>query len=191
MPRVRGRPAATAGSSLRPTRKYSVIAAILVLCVALDQWTKVLAEQYLQGQPVRRYLGDTVRLLYLENKGAFLSLGAGLSEGVRHWVFVVGVAVVVFALLFMLIRESRLNTLEVVAFSLVIAGGIGNLIDRISFGVVRDFMNMGIGSLRTGVFNVADMAITAGAVFILFDLVRKRGKDRPAPDGAEEVQDAG
>lgn len=174
---------------MRPTTKYTVVATIVFVCLILDQWTKVLAERYLAGHPTRTYLGDTFRLLYLENRGAFLSLGAGLPESVRHWVFVVGVAVIVLALLVMLLRETRLTTLEVVAFSLVIAGGIGNLIDRVSFGVVRDFMNMGIGSLRTGVFNVADVAITTGAVIILVDLVRKRRDRGDAPRKSADIVD--
>jgi signal peptidase II len=55
---------------------------------------------------------------------------------------------------------------QTAAYSLIVAGGIGNLVDRIQKQTVTDFINMGIGPLRTGIFNVADMAIMA-AVFIL------------------------
>jgi signal peptidase II len=52
--------------------------------------------------------------------------------------------------------------------SLVCAGGIGNLIDRFSWGYVRDFLNVGLGPIRTGIFNVADAAMMAGCFLVLF-----------------------
>jgi signal peptidase II len=64
---------------------------------------------------------------------------------------------------------------EVVAVGAIVGGGLGNLWDRIQLGVVRDFMNVGIGSLRTGIFNVADMAITFGGIaLLLLPLLRRR-----------------
>jgi signal peptidase II len=65
----------------------------------------------------------------------------------------------------------RLEPWRVVALALVAGGGISNLIDRLLYnGRVTDFLNVGIGSLRTGIFNVADMAIMAGALLLLWKL---------------------
>lgn len=62
----------------------------------------------------------------------------------------------------------------VVAWSLVLSGGLGNLVDRIiNDGRVIDFMNIGIGSLRTGIFNVADVCITVGVVVLIFQALRR------------------
>lgn len=62
----------------------------------------------------------------------------------------------------------------VVAWSLVLSGGLGNLVDRIiNDGRVIDFMNIGIGSLRTGIFNVADVYITVGVVVLVFQSLQR------------------
>lgn len=64
---------------------------------------------------------------------------------------------------------ARLNAVQVVALSLICGGGIGNVLDRwICGGYVRDFLNLGIGPVRTGIFNVADAAMMAGCVLALF-----------------------
>src|SRR6185437_669837 len=68
---------------------------------------------------------------------------------------------------------ARLSTARFVALALVAGGGISNLIDRLLYdGRVTDFLNVGIGSLRTGIFNLADMAILAGALLLV---LRMRG----------------
>ena len=64
--------------------------------------------------------------------------------------------------------------LSAVAWSLVLSGGIGNLLDRLFHeGRVIDFMNIGIGSLRTGIFNVADVCITIGISLLVFELLQR------------------
>ena len=62
----------------------------------------------------------------------------------------------------------------VVAWGVVLSGGLGNLVDRIiNDGRVIDFMNIGIGSLRTGIFNVADVCITVGVVVLVFQALQR------------------
>jgi len=106
----------------------------------------------------------------------FLSLGHALSPELRFWLFVVGVGVVLATLLALTLLDHRFHLPEVVAVASIVGGGVGNLVDRIQLdGSVRDFLNVGIGSLRTGIFNVADMAITFGGVaLLLFPLFRRR-----------------
>ena len=73
--------------------------------------------------------------------------------------------VFVLATLLYAVVVLRLGRLRAVALSLVCGGGLGNLIDRIRFdGHVTDFLNVGVGSVRTGIFNVADMALMVGMV---------------------------
>ena len=149
--------------------------ALLVACVGCDQVTKALAAQHLAGRPPVMMLGGAFRLLYAENTGAFLSLGSGLPETARIWIFVVITGAVLGLLLFYgLTHKDSLRPWEVVALALVVGGGIGNLIDRVTLGLVRDFLFLGVGRLRTGVFNVADMAITGGALLMLAGLWRGR-----------------
>lgn len=147
--------------------KLPIILFVLLGSVGCDQATKVVARQHLDGRGTLSYLGDTFRLTYAENHGAFLGMGASLPDWARTLIFTVMVGAVLLGLLVWVLRTSNISTRAIVAASLVIGGGIGNLIDRIAFnGGVTDFMNMGMGSLRTGIFNVADVWIMAG-VFLL------------------------
>jgi signal peptidase II len=115
------------------------------------------------------------RLHYAENTGAFLSLGASLPQPWRHLVFTVLVGLFLLALLAYLLCSRSLSGFQRVSLSFVCGGGLSNLIDRVVHeGRVVDFLNLGIGSLRTGIFNVADMAITTGAILLVVESLRRK-----------------
>jgi len=140
------------------------------LGIALDQVTKKIALSYLAGEGPISVVGQFAVLTYAENKGAFLSLGGTMPDSARFWLFTVFTGAILLGLTGMVLFKSNLSRGELLSFSLLLTGGIGNLIDRIRFdGVVVDFMVLGIGKLRTGVFNVADVAIMSG-IFLLFGL---------------------
>jgi signal peptidase II len=148
---------------------------MLVLAVATvgcDRVTKHVATLVLEGEPPRSYLGDTVRLGYAENTGGFLSLGAGLPDGARTAVFTVATGLVLLALVVAAVR-GRWSGLKLAALVLFVAGGASNWLDRAVRGSVVDFLNVGIGSLRTGIFNVADVAIMLGVALLLLAELRK------------------
>jgi signal peptidase II len=166
-------------------RRFALIAVILVLCVGCDQGTKVLASQYLADTGGVSLLGDTLRFQYSENPGAMLSVGAQLPEWARFWVFGVFVAAVLVGLLWYVVRDTTLAWTTVVGLSLVLGGGVSNLIDRLSNdGAVIDFMNIGIGGLRTGIFNVADIAIFGGVGLFLWHHLRQPADDDSSESGA-------
>lgn len=148
--------------------RYGAMLVILASCVGCDQFTKHIARQQLDGRPPRSFCGDTVRLIYAENPGAFLGLGGQLPEGARWALLVVVNTLVATAIAVALIWHSSMPALRVLACALLLGGAVGNLIDRVRFdGLVIDFMNLGIGPLRTGIFNVADVAITTGALLLI------------------------
>lgn len=149
-------------------QKLLASSAIVFLSVLIDQITKRIAFDNLRGHPGYSYLGGIFRLEYAENTGAFLSLGADMSDGARTAFFVVGVVIIIGFCIAWLVKSAD-NWLAVISLSAVISGGIGNLIDRISRGAVIDFLFMGIGPLRTGVFNVADIAISGGLIAMLIE----------------------
>lgn len=154
-------------------KRTLIILCVLLVCVGCDQVTKTVAKQRLPKSGVIRLLNDTLRLQYTENPGAFLSFGANISEKERYWVFTLSAGFFLSGMLIYLFMTRNLNQNQTIALSLVLGGGLGNLIDRIfNEGRVVDFMNIGIGSLRTGVFNVADIAITLGIIWFLFISVR-------------------
>ena len=150
----------------RNIRNAWLAVATTAAIIILDQWVKVLAVDFLKGTMARVYWGGLVVVEYAENRGAFLSLGANLSESARLWIFVVGVFAILIFCVFSL-WNSLSHLPSTFAYSLVIAGGLGNLIDRIRQGYVVDYIHMGFSSLRTGVFNLADTAISLGLLILL------------------------
>ena len=152
--------------STRP--RIALVSAVIAISIALDQVTKLIAQTYLTPQTIH-LLGDTVRLRLAENTGAFLSLGAGLSPTLRFWIFTVAAAAMVVGVTAFALTTDDIPRAGIVAMAFVAGGGISNLIDRITRGgSVVDFLNFGIGSLRTGILNVADIAIFFGALYLMW-----------------------
>lgn len=145
----------------------------LVLVVAVlgtigcDRVTKHMAMTALAGEPTHSYLADTVRLGYVENVGGFLSLGANLSPAIRNIIFTWGTGVMLVVLTVMAFRRHWRGW-PTVGAGIFVAGGASNWSDRLVWGSVVDFLNVGIGPVRTGMFNVADMAIMLGAALVMF-----------------------
>ena len=157
-----------------------LVLGILSVTVVVDQVTKIVTKGLLFGRDAIVLGGDLLRLAYAENRGAFLSLGASLPPFWRDLIFIGGVGVVLAMMTWYLLRDQGMDRWTVISVSLVVGGGIGNLIDRLIFGYVRDFANVGIGGLRTGIFNVADMAITAGAILMGVAFVQHLLRERAA-----------
>jgi signal peptidase II len=125
-----------------------------------------------------------LRLQLAANTGAFLSLGASLSEKLRYAIFTAGPAALLTGLLGVALLARRLDPWRIIALALIAGGGVSNLLDRvIDAGRVTDFLNVGIGSLRTGIFNVADMAISAGAILLMLGSRGRRPGDIPPTAG--------
>ena len=153
----------------------AALAFLILAVIALDQWTKTLARTHLSPFP-RTYAGGLLSLLHTENEGAFLSLGATLPHTTRTLIFTGAVSIAVLVALAMLIL-NRVRGIDALAVALIAAGGIGNLIDRISRdGRVTDFLYLAAGPLHTGVFNIADMAITIAVVWLLLSSFFHREK---------------
>lgn len=147
--------------------RLALFAWLAPLVVLLDHATKLLAVEHLRLSPRLSYLADTFRLQYSENAGAFLGLGSGLSPGVRFWLLTVAVGILLVGILALLFTREGVTRSEAAGLILIGAGGFSNWIDRLlNNGVVIDFLNVGVGIVRTGIFNLADMAITGGVVFL-------------------------
>jgi len=155
------------GDEIPLQRRLGLFAWLAPLVVMLDHATKLLAAEHLRLAPRLSFLADTLRLQYSENSGAFLGLGAGLDPGVRFWLFTVAVGILLVVILGMLFTRDGVTRAEAAGLTLIGAGGFSNWIDRLlNDGVVIDFLNVGLGGLRTGIFNLADMAITGGVLFL-------------------------
>jgi signal peptidase II len=139
---------------------------IMASTIALDQFSKILARRTVAFAMPRRY--GILTFLYAENSGAFLSLGANLPAQTRSLIFSGVVAAALAVGLYALMTNRIGGEGDSIAVAFILGGGIGNLIDRVlRGGRVSDFLYMAIGPLHTGVFNVADIAITGGVIWLL------------------------
>jgi len=143
---------------------------IIFLNVSCDQITKEYARTNYKGQGTIQIVSDIFIVHYAENDGAFLSMGSNLPEPYKSIVLTIIPALFLCGFTFFIVFfNKQLTMLQVVCISTIIGGGISNIFDRILFGgYVTDFMNFGIGSLRTGILNFADMSITFGAILLIF-----------------------
>jgi signal peptidase II len=162
---------------VRTSLRLAFLALVMASTIGCDRVTKHMATVLLADKPAQSFFADSVRLVYAENTGGFLSLGAELPPVARTSLFTVMTGLVLVILLVTLLR-SRWSLWRALGLALFIAGGVSNWVDRVVSGSVVDFMNVGVGWLRTGIFNVADVAIMLGiALFVLSEL---SGRGTPA-----------
>jgi signal peptidase II len=170
-------------------KKFVLPLVIMVLVILSDRMTKVWAVETLKGYPSQSYLGDSFRIIYAENEGAFLSLGSDLPENVRFWVLAVIPILALGYFGFTLFFNNDVGPWQRIAFAFIIAGGGSNIIDRILEGKVVDFLNIGIGDFRSGIFNIADMAIMAG-LFLILPMAFKSSAPKEKESVPPEVENA-
>jgi signal peptidase II len=164
------------------SRSLRLAASLLVLIctVGCDQATKHLARTQLSQSGPANLAGGCIQLVISENPGGFLSLGAGLPQNLRVGILMIGVGLGLTVLLAYMLRKAKLPWIAFMGLALIWAGGASNLIDRFfRHGLVTDFIFVRFGPLHTGVFNVADTAIVAGALLLIAS-VRLRHKEDQA-----------
>lgn len=149
-------------------RRGVLLCLLLTVTAGCDRVTKHFAMTTLAGSASQSYFGDTVRLDYRENPGGFLSTGAQWTPQTRAVVFQAANGAFLLITLWLAIRY-KWSRFAAVGLILFVAGGLSNLIDRVAIGTVIDFLNVGIGPWRTGIFNLADVAIMAGIAILAFD----------------------
>ena len=158
--------------------------ALAGVVVALDQWSKLAVEGALELYeriPVTAFLNITKAY----NPGAAFSFLAG-AGGWQRWFFTIVSSVVSVVLVVWLARMERAERMLALAISLILGGAVGNLIDRIAYGHVVDFIQVHWKSeAYFPSFNVADSAITAGTVLLLLLTFLDWRAERAASAGAD------
>ena len=154
-----------------------VFGAAAAVVIALDAVTKYLAELELGAGQAVRIVGDWVRLHLVYNRGAAFGLHLG---DYSRWIFL-AIAIVAVVVLWRMSREAPVGDwFRQLALGLVAGGAAGNLVDRVRSGQgVVDFLDVGIGALRWPTFNVADIAVSCGAIALAISLWREDAR-RPA-----------
>lgn len=151
--------------------KAALFAGVLGGVVALDFITKEMIQRSFNLYQQVNVIGDYVRLTYIHNPGAAFGIHLGPYS---RFIFL-GLSLVALAALAGMYWVTPVkDRVRLMSIALICGGAVGNLLDRIrlSAGVV-DFMDIGIGQLRWPVFNVADVAVTTGAIFLALSLWRE------------------
>ncbi len=147
--------------------RWLSITAIVLLLDQLSKWSALVNLQL--GVP--REVFDCMNWLLLYNPGAafsFLAQGAGWQ---RWLLTIMGISASVF-IVFLLHRNKENKPLSL-SLSLILGGAIGNVLDRLMYGAVVDFIDLHYGNWHWPAFNLADSAISLGAVFIIFSEIRR------------------
>jgi signal peptidase II len=164
------------------TRKYLLFGIFAALSMGLDQWTKIMARESLR--PLGPYNPKVVidgffKLRYSENPGVAFGMLQDLSSG---RIVLTLMAVGAFALVLFYLRktEARATRLHV-ALGLVGGGAIGNLIDRVAYGRVTDFIVWHVKDHEWPAFNVADAALCIGVALMVIDMLKAKRPAAAAP----------
>ena len=123
----------------------------------------------------RTFLHDSFRLEYVENTGAAMSMGDNLDPRVSFWFLgILPLTILMTVFIYVIIHARDIRPGKLIAISLIFAGGMGNILDRLLFDRhVTDFMNIGLLYLRSGIFNFADVWITTGVICFFLQWTRK------------------
>lgn len=147
--------------------------------VALDQITKSAITSRFTLHEVFSVIPGFFNLVYVMNPGAAFGFLADASETFRY-VFFTGVTVLAAGLItYYLVKSNPRNLLLAVCLTLIFGGALGNLIDRLRFGAVVDFLDVYIGTAHWPAFNVADSAITVGAILLIWEMIVNRKNKTP------------
>ncbi|MEO0573446.1 MAG: signal peptidase II [Bacteroidota bacterium] len=140
---------------------------LIISTIGCDQISKELVREKVKPNELIEVYRDNILLTKVENTGAALGLGQNLPPIGKKILLNFLPLVVLIALLFYSLRKSQVNGCIGIACAFIIGGGIGNLIDRFLFGSVTDFFYIQYGFLKTGIFNMADVSVTLGAIMLL------------------------
>lgn len=157
--------------------KWKMVLSWVVTILALDQLTKMIVDRTMSLHQSIPIIDGFFSLTYVRNTGAAFGIFAGSHEAFRLPFLIL---VSVLALGFVVVMLKRLRDEEtglITALSLIIGGAIGNLVDRVLYGEVIDFLDFYWSNYHWPAFNVADSCITVGVLITLYYLIKAKGED--------------
>jgi signal peptidase II len=166
---------------------------IMVAVIFVDLLTKSIIENKIALNQSVVIIPNFLSFTYVQNEGAAFSILEG-----QRWLFVTLTAIAVIAILLFLIYDcDKLTALMKVALGLIAGGGIGNLVDRLAIGKVRDFIEIYFFGLDLpvlgdsfAIFNIADSGITVGTILLIIGIIiGYQKKEKPGQEKAPEPQD--
>jgi signal peptidase II len=156
----------------------SVALAISAAVFLLDRLTKVLIERAVPLYDSFHVIPGFFDIVHTKNRGAAFGMFADVDSPLRA-VFLIGVsAAVLIFVAWMLLKPDKggfHSPLTFIGLALVLGGALGNIYDRVMYGMVTDFLEFYLGEYRFAAFNIADSGITVGAGLLILDMWRTRG----------------
>ncbi len=158
---------------MKVKRLYRVFLVLLLVAmnISCDQITKQEVRLRITENQIIEVISSNFILTKVENTGAALSLGENLPPFFKILLLQILPILILLGILGYIASRLNLPKIQVIAFSFIVGGGIGNIIDRIRFDSVTDFMYLEIGQLHTGIFNMADVSVTLGTILILINSI--------------------
>jgi signal peptidase II len=166
-------------------KKYIIFLLTAPVLIVLDQVTKTCIDSILTLHESLTVIPGFLSITYVRNPGAAFGFLAGASPLFRS-IFFLGIAAVAIGCILYYIAKSRNDEpFLIFALSLILSGAVGNFIDRARFGEVVDFIDVYVGVHHWPAFNVADSAISVGAVILILHMFKRSpGKDSDSPSKA-------
>lgn len=149
-------------------------AAVVVAVDQITKWAVVSRFTLHESYPV---IQGFFNLVYVMNPGAAFGFLAKASESFRSLFFIGMTLFVMLLIIYYVIKSKEDRSLNVICMTLIFSGAAGNLLDRVRFGAVVDFLDFYIHTWHWPAFNVADSAITVGAVLMIWGMMVRRGKE--------------
>jgi signal peptidase II len=153
-------------------RKYWILLIFCIGILVLDQWTKSLVVQKLPLYQRVEVIQGFFDLTHVRNTGGAFGIFGGEKGGLGSILFVVVSLIAIGAIVFLFLRIKENERTLAFSFSLILSGAVGNLIDRLRYGEVVDFLDFYLSSYHWPAFNVADSAICVGIGLMALELLK-------------------
>lgn len=151
--------------------RYVMLLFWAVLCIALDQITKLLVLRYIPLYGEISVIPGFFNVIHIHNYGAAFGFLNRPDMSMQFWFFMAATLVGV-GLIFYMVRTAPFNRLHFFGLGLILGGAIGNMIDRVRFRYVIDFLDVYVGDWHWPAFNIADACICVGAVLTIYTLYK-------------------
>lgn len=163
------------------TRRTVFIVITIILTITVDQISKVLVVNNIEERTDFSYgetislIGDSFTMMHVKNEGAFLGMGSELNGTLKIVLLLILPVIVLGFVLRHIFKDKSLDNWSLFAFSSIIGGGIANVYDRFAYGEVTDFLYIHItDTIRTGIFNLADLSVTTGMIILVVMMFRTK-----------------
>jgi signal peptidase II len=151
--------------------KRAILTVLIVLFnIGIDQLSKSIVRHSISDNEAIPILKGAIVFIKAENIGAALGIGAGLPSMLKIFYLQLLPIFILLFLFRMIVTDKELPRLIIIGVAIAIGGAFGNILDRILYGSVTDFIQLHFGTYTSGIFNIADFSVVIGLVLVIIDL---------------------